>query len=253
MTVQQRRQREFLAREQLFIKRAGELVRTEGLLHLQMSKLAEFCEYSTGTLYLHFQSKEDLLVAMAAQSVAKRIDFFQRVADWDGPSRERIVAIALADMLFTRRHPEHFQLVQYVCTEVVWEAASQTRRDEALEAAQPCGRIVSDIVEQGIKAGDVAPHSLKSLEMACGPWSICVGMQTLVQAKGLLDSFAIRRPYNLMLLHVQHLLDGMGWKPLLGTGNQTTHRNLIDRLRAELFPDLADVEEEAVSVVCESK
>ena len=69
MGTRERRQREVAEREDLFLDVALELIRQDGLLNLQMARIAEKSEYAVGTLYLHFASKEDLLVALATAIV----------------------------------------------------------------------------------------------------------------------------------------------------------------------------------------
>ncbi len=65
MGTRERRQREIAEREQRFLDCARALMLQDGLLGLQMARVAEACDYATGTLYQHFESKEDLLVALA--------------------------------------------------------------------------------------------------------------------------------------------------------------------------------------------
>ncbi len=66
--TRERRQREVAEHEQLFLTAARELIRQDGLLNLQMARVAEKCDYAVGTLYQHFGSKEDLLVALATDN-----------------------------------------------------------------------------------------------------------------------------------------------------------------------------------------
>ena len=56
-----RRQREIALREQAFLDQAQALIQRDGLLSLQMARIAEESGYAIGTLYKHFASKEDLL------------------------------------------------------------------------------------------------------------------------------------------------------------------------------------------------
>ena len=72
MATVDRKQRELARREDQFQDQAQELIQRDGLLSLQMSKLAEECEYATGTLYKHFASKEDLLVALSTRNCLGR-------------------------------------------------------------------------------------------------------------------------------------------------------------------------------------
>ncbi|MGH8502509.1 MAG: TetR/AcrR family transcriptional regulator, partial [Gammaproteobacteria bacterium] len=180
MGTRERRQREVAEREQRFLDCARALMLQDGLLSLQMSRVAEACDYATGTLYQHFESKEDLLVALACDKAAVRAELFERAANWQAPSRERIFAIAVGDMIFARRYPDYFRLAQYIFTDVVWHAASARRRSQALEAGKPIGAAVFRIFEEAIASGDLRPNGLGIPELMVGPWTLCLGMHTLV-------------------------------------------------------------------------
>lgn len=238
MGTRERKQREFALREQQFLDAARAQICDQGLLGLQMAKVARACDYATGTLYQHFASKEDLLVAICAEIAQTRVDFFQRVGDWQAPTRDRMFAIAVADMLFAHRYPEHFRLSQFVFTEVIWEAASPQRRRHALEVCRPMGLIVQAIVEEAIAGGDLDSRGHAPMEMAVGQWTMTVGMHNLVHAEGVLDLYELRDPYRLLLTQVQVLLNGMNWQPLIDPFDETVMTAKIEQVCQSLFADL---------------
>jgi AcrR family transcriptional regulator len=238
MGTRERRQREVADREQLFLAKARELILHNGLLNLQMARVADACDYATGTLYQHFASKEDLLVALLNDKVAARATIFERASGWNASTRERIFAVALGDMLFARRYPEYFRLAQYVYTEVVWGAASAERRAQALEACRPISAAVFRIFEDAVQAGDLEPRGLSAAELMVGPWTLCLGMHTLVHTEGLLQQYEVREPYGLLMRHVQCLLNGYGWRPLGDPADSDALNELIRRISHEVFDDL---------------
>src|SRR5690606_23442829 len=148
MSSQDRKLREFAGREQRFLDKAQELIQRDGLLQLQMSRIAEDCEYAIGTLYKHFASKEDLLVALSTRNCLCRVELFERAARWDGPTRDRLIAVALADLMVLREQPEHFRLAQFVWTDVVWGAASPATRQRALQACEPLASLIDGIAAE---------------------------------------------------------------------------------------------------------
>ncbi len=238
MGTKERRQREVAEREQRFLDKARELMLQDGLLSLQMARVAEACDYATGTLYQHFTSKEDLLVALASEKSAVRAGLFERAADWEAPSRERIFALAVGDMIFARRYPDYFRLTQYVTTQVVWGAASTDRRRAALEACRPIGEAVFRIFRDAIDSEDLDPSGLTIAELMVGPWTLCLGMHTLVHAEGMLQQYEVHDPYRLLMRHVQHLLNGYGWRPRFDPADDVALNALIQRIRLELFDDV---------------
>lgn len=214
MGTRERRQRQFAEREQLFLDTARNLIEEGGLLPLQMTRIAEAAEYAVGTLYQHFASKEDLLVALTTEGVREH------------------------GALFVRRHPQYFRIAQYVFCEVVWGAASAQRRQEMLEANEPLAEIVVSIVEEAVTAGDLDPRGLAPMELAVGSWALVVGTHNLVHAEGVLSDFDVHEPYLLMCQHIQALLNGYGWTPLADAFDSAAMRALIDRIISEVFDDL---------------
>lgn len=235
MGTRERKQREFAEREQGFLSAAFELIREDGLLNLQMSRVAERCEYAVGTLYLHFSCKEDLLLALVTDRVREHVDLFRRAGDWKAPSRDRMFAIGVADMIFVRRHPEYFRIAQYSLCEVVWKAASPERRQAFLDVTDPVGQVVVGIVNDAVAAGDLDLRGQSPQALATGQWSLCSGFHNLVHAEGVLEDFTVREPYQLMCRHIQYLLNGLGWKPLIEVGHDAPLTALIDRVCKEVF------------------
>lgn len=235
MGTQDRRRRERAAREHAFLDKAQELIQRDGLLSLQMARIAEECDYAIGTLYQHFASKEDLLVALSTRNCLARVDLFERAAKWHGPTRERMVATVLADLMVIRDHPEYFRLAQFVWSDVVWGAASEESRLRSLEASAPLGALIDGIVEEALANGDLSTRiAMPAAAVTIGPWALCLGMHTLAHADGLLPTNGIRDPYRLLIKHLHYLLNGYGWTPLF----DPTDDDALDALNARLCQEV---------------
>lgn len=240
MGTRERRQREVAAREQRILDAAETLIQEDGLLNLQMSRLAEACDYAVGTLYQHFAKKEDLLVALATRTCLSRLDLYERASSWSGSTRERLLAIALADTLLQDNSPGMFRLSQFVFTEVIWGAASAQRRAEALATSAPIEAFVTRIVEDAIAQGDVPDTlAMTPVEVALGIWTQCLGMHTLIQAEGLLEGYDRSQSYRLLFKHLNHLLNGYGWRPLMATVDDEAAGEQIARLCRDVFDEPA--------------
>lgn len=236
MSTKDRRLRERTEREQRFLDKAQELIQRDGLLSLQMARIAEECDYAIGTLYQHFASKEDLLVTLATRNCLSRVHLFERAARWSGPSRERMLAIALADLMVIRAQPEHFRLAQFVWTDVIWGAASAQTRQRSLEASAPLAALIDGIVVDAMAAGDLpADIGLSPQAVTIGPWTLSLGMHTLTHAQGLLEAHAQGDPYRLLMKHLHFLLNGYGWQPLFDPADDVALDALSARLCQAVF------------------
>lgn len=237
MGTKDRRQRERAARELRFLDQAQALIQRDGLLNLQMSRVAEDCDYAVGTLYQHFASKEDLLLALATRNCLGRVELFERAARWEGPTRERMLACAIADLMVVHAQPGFFRLSQYVYTDVVWHAASAEGRQRALDATGAIGSLIGGIVEDALRHGDLpATTGLTARTLTIGPWTLCLGMHTLVSAEGVLArQQADDDPYRLMVKHLQHLLNGYGWQPLFDPSDEAAIDAQLERISRAVF------------------
>lgn len=236
MGTKERRQRDRAAREQRFLDCAQDLIQRDGLLSLQMSRIAEECDYAVGTLYQHFASKEDLLVALATRNCVDRVELFERAAKWSGPTRERMLAIAIADLMMIRSQPDFFRIAQYVFTDVIWHSASQQARQRSLEAGAPIGELIEGIVTEAQRNGELPPNTgLTPQTLTIGPWTLCMGMHTLVHAEGVLERHDACEPYRLLIKHLQHLLNGYGWQPLFDVSDEAAIDAQLARISRDVF------------------
>jgi hypothetical protein len=166
---------------------------------------------------------------------------YNRAARWQAPSRDRIFGIAVADMLFARRYPDYFRLAQYVFTEVVWDAASSRRRQQVLEAGRPIGETILQIFQEVVETGDLDARGWTLAELAVGPWTLCLGMHTLMHAQGMLQHYDVHDPYRLLMCNVHHLLNGYGWRPLSEPADGAALDAMIKRICAEVFHDICGI------------
>lgn len=240
MGTRERRKREFSERENLFLDAAQDLIASDGLLSLQMARIAEKCEYSVGTMYLHFASKEDLLLALVTRLLQGYIDLVRRAGAWPSRSRERMFAVGVADIVFLRRHPDYVRISQYSLSEMSWKATSAGRRSAFLEASHPSTEIVTGIVEDARRSGELEPTGQTPLEMATGVWALCSGYHSLLNSEGMLQDFRVHDPYLLMCRHLQNLLDGFRWKPASDPSDVGELPQLIARIRREVFHEVCN-------------
>lgn len=239
MGTRERRLRDIAEREQLFLEAARELIRQDGLLNLQMARVAERCDYAVGTLYQHFASKEDLLIALATDNAQHRVDLFRRAAQWNAGTRDRMIGIAVADLMFVKLYPEHFRLAQLAFTEVVWQAASAERRRLALEAGEPLGQICDGITEEAVRCGDLQLNGLSPTELGFGLWAMTLGSHSIVHVEGILEQSDVRNPYGLMMRHLHCLMNGLGWQPLFDPTDPAALEEKTRRICSEVFDDIA--------------
>lgn len=131
MKSQERREREFSRREDEFLALSRRLIIANGYAGFGMDRLAEATEYSKGTVYQHFISKEDVVVALACQSMRRRVELFDRAGRFAGRPRERMTAVGVAEEYFFRHHPHNYRSEQIIKLADLEDRASEKRRSHA--------------------------------------------------------------------------------------------------------------------------
>ena len=231
-----RKQREIQQREALLLDVARSMLMEHGFAGLSMDRLAEATEYSKGTIYQHFSTKEDLVAALAVQSVKYRAELFDRASAFPGRPRERMYAIGVADELFARLHP------QYYHSEMVIRLAALQSRVDAERCKHLCGHDstcmsrVREIVDAAVIAGDLTLQSPRTAEkVSFAVFAVALGTHLGIHNYGaMFDPAELGPPSSLMRDSVEILLDGFGWHPLSTEWDYSqTYRRLVQGVFAD--------------------
>ena len=211
-----RRLQRFQERNARILDAARELLLRDGYHGLAMEGLAESIHYSRATVYQHYRSKEDVLVALAAQTGEKRVDLFERASAFRGRPRERITAIGEAVAQFALTHPSHFKTEQIIHTSSVRSKCSPENQLRLATCEARCPQITAGIVRDAISQGDlVLPKGLSPEQLVFGLWSMYFGGLFLMSSDiDLQEKGGVTEPMNALRRAAAALLDGYGWKPL---------------------------------------
>ncbi len=205
-----------------------------GYAGLSMDRLAEATEYSKGTIYQHFSTKEDLVMALASQSMEQRTALFDRVAQFQGRPRERMEGVGIADELFARLYPHSFRSELIIKMADLEDRASPERRALLRAHEDRCARLARSFIEDATQVGDLDPGTSVSkvmfaiMTMVIGTHTMTSSFCSLLTQTGIVDPFASLRD------NIQVLLDGFGWKPL---STEWDYTSTYRRFTQEVFPD----------------
>ena len=237
MGIAERKQRAFEAREEMVVEQADELLLDRGYLGLNLDELAERVEYSKATLYHHFISKEDLVLAVVTRHFAIRHDYFRRARGFEGRTRERMFAFGIADRLLSRQFPHGFPLVQLVRLPSVWKKCSETRQQKYFESAGQCFELGLSVAEEARDAGDLESWAPDPEQIVWGLVSLSKGAhliteEALFREAGVGDGEA--EPLEYLFDNYHRYLDGAGWKP---SSRKFDYEESRGRIESELFAE----------------
>ncbi|MEZ6119082.1 MAG: TetR/AcrR family transcriptional regulator [Pirellulaceae bacterium] len=196
MNTLSRKQREIQERENRILEVSRPILLREGYHGLRMDRVAEQLEYSKGTIYNHFDCKEEIIIALAIQTTEKRLQLFQQAASFQGRPRERMVAIRIATELFVMSYPEHFLVEQIIRGPSIWEKASEKRRNTMRSCESRCMGIVAGIVRDAIARNDIRlPAEMTPEDLVFGLWSLTYGAHTIIKTTDSLSELGIAKPF----------------------------------------------------------
>ncbi|GGK71048.1 TetR/AcrR family transcriptional regulator [Amphritea balenae] len=221
-------------REQILLDAAMDLIMKQGVEGLTMDKLVREVPYSKGTVYGHFSGKEDLLLAICNRGMDLLGGLFERARQFEGTSRERILAIHFSYLLYSRLYPMMFMLVITAKSPGVTEKASDRQREEHRQLeAKISGGIIA-VIEQALADRECEnPYQLTSEQIAFSNWSTAFGSISLLSKD--FEQCSVRAQLDseqALLNNINLLLDGLHWRPLF---SEFDYNLTLQRFRSEIF------------------
>ncbi len=219
------------AREDEILDQALKIIEEKGVAFLTVDKLVACVNYSKGTVYNHFSSKEDVFTALCNRNMRHLERLFMRASSIDETARHKMMSIGFAYMLSVLMTPQSFTLMMNAKTEI-FEKASPKRRDEHEYLDGVLYRICCDVVEEAIE------HSELSLEEGVDTHDISFSIYAMVFGTiGLLlkkdrkcSSIIGVMLEDRVIAHGNFVMDGLGWKK-----PQKADQDILDFLKTDMF------------------
>lgn len=193
-----------------------------------MEEIAAKLAFSKGTLYGHFKSREDLLVALALASVEWRAQHVARISRWTLRPREAFLAeILVGEILMEKEALPHVRT--FITAEVL--ARAQARRRSAF--SRVTGAAIERSlrhVEDGRRAGDLT-FSQPPEVLLVGIHGLLFGAAELQKTRLLARPTRATSRLDLRWEMVGRFLDGYAWRPLWG---EADYFGLATRVRRAL-------------------
>jgi AcrR family transcriptional regulator len=232
--IQARKERERTAREELILDHAQRMLLHDGFQNLNLDQLAEAVEYSKGTLYLHFKTKEDIALAVITRALKERAEFFERALKLQGRSRERARAIGFACCHFAKVYPDYFSVELMLKSQSFWQKADESRQHQYGMEGGRCFRVMNRIVNEGLQSGDLPQGTMTPEQIVFGIASTAIGSHIMSRNSHAAMMSGIDDPLHALCQNVNLVLDGLGWKPL---SSEWDYDAVDRRIKKEIFPD----------------
>ncbi len=169
--VERRARRRRETRDDILLA-AREVLLERGAADLSLREIARRAGFSPGALYKYFDSKDDLVKALADRAMGALLDVLVRVPA-DLPADERAVALGLAYLEFARHNPEDVAVI--TMHESVAVGPHSPEHDQLEET-------LLGVFREGAAAGLFElPAADDAATMSYGAWALALGLATLEQ------------------------------------------------------------------------
>jgi len=111
MTAVERRLRERQQRIHEIIESAKHIFTAKGLANATMLDIAEHSELSRRTIYLYFNNKDEVSLAVASDSLAKLGNSVEEVSRHQGPAIDKLKDVLEVYLSMNRTDPASFQVI----------------------------------------------------------------------------------------------------------------------------------------------
>ncbi|MFC3120080.1 TetR/AcrR family transcriptional regulator [Agaribacter flavus] len=225
-----------LAREQMIIEAALNIIEREGVENFTMDKVVASVPFSKGTVYKHFNGKEDVILAINNQSLVILCDFFARAAKYEGSPRERMLLVNFSYLMYSLLHPVLFTVELCARSPSVLERCAQTRIDTFEAKQTTLLLIIGGIIQEAVDKQHFKMPETMGVEQVCfSNWSMAYGIISLLsQQDEKCDVRAGLKVERELFNNNNFLLDGMQWLPL--SGDRDYKKEVVKALET-IFPE----------------
>ncbi len=221
------------AREHEILNEALKLIAEQGIAFLTIDKLVQRVNYSKGTIYNHFSSKEDLLAALCNRHLEELIGLFSRSVAVDTSARKKMTGIGFAYMLSVLLSPQYFSLVMNAKTEL-FDKASSARREQHEQLDSTLLGIVSEVIAQAIAGKELVLAGAADIQqVAFALWSMSFGtIGLLLNGEKSCSTTTGMMLESCVIAHGNIVMDGLGWRQ-----DTLDEQAFIQYLKTDIFAD----------------
>jgi len=164
----------------LIMGAAVHCVETSSITDFTMSALAKAAGMSVGSVYKHIRTKEDVIVALATQSLQHLMNCFDQVLSLPVPFPVRLIALQLVDRARIDCYSFAAELDALVSSETFLKRASEEWLERLMDLDIALEERVHGALIEAIGNGELALGAEQDTEalaedIMVSSWSMCVG------------------------------------------------------------------------------
>jgi len=182
MGTRERKEREFETRRRLILDKAMDLFRKNGFAGVTLDDIASAIEFSKGTIYNHFGSKEEIYASILVEHLNILLSCLKEAARIGRDTHERLRNSMKAYVRFYREHREYFKLLFFIDLVSDHYRIPDALLKEIRTLKIACLLELQNVVKEGVQSGELEggrPGAQVSMVM----WGMINGIIQLVESR----------------------------------------------------------------------
>ena len=182
MGTRERKEREFETRRRLILATATKLFQKDGFAGVTLDDIASAIEFSKGTIYNHFGSKEEIYASILVEHLNILLSCLKEAARTGRNTPERLRNSMKAYVRFYREHREYFKLLFFIDLVSDHYRVPDTLLKEIRTLKIACLLELQNVVREGVRSGELEggrPAAQVSMVM----WGMINGIIQLVESR----------------------------------------------------------------------
>lgn len=182
MGTRERKEREFETRRRLILDKATNLFQKNSFAGVTLDDIASAIEFSKGTIYNHFGSKEEIYASILVEHLNILLSCLKEAARTGRDTHERLRNSMKAYVRFYREHREYFKLLFFIDLVSDHYRIPDALLKEIRTLKIACLLELQNVVREGVRSGELEggrPAAQVSIVM----WGMINGIIQLVESR----------------------------------------------------------------------
>ncbi|OCL26522.1 hypothetical protein U472_11040 [Orenia metallireducens] len=184
MAVKSKREKNKELTENEIIDAAERLFFSKGYENTTMTEVAKEADFSKRTIYVYFDSKKQLYLAIVLRGFKKLIELtnkgFKEIVSATG--LEKVETMGRSFIELYQRYPNYFEAVVNYETQKEDLEAKDRVTIQCYEEGEKIFKLLLQVVKEGIKDGSIR-SDIDVIDTAIALWANIVGINTLIAKK----------------------------------------------------------------------
>ena len=155
MGIKERKRRDLEARRRLILTAAKDLFVRRGFARVTLDDIAGAVEFSKGTIYNHFGSKEEIFASLLLEHLDTLLAYLRDAVRTGRTTAERLRNALRAYLRLYREHRDHFRLLFFIDVVSDQERIPEPLRREIRLRKIACLVELQAIIKEGVRTGEV--------------------------------------------------------------------------------------------------